>query len=174
MYYDITNTKVLHNERQARSSRPNLSLPINLSAVLAEINIAPLTYNTVTPDEYQVIEKGSVIENEGEYLITDTLVDKPLMVCINEQVANINATTGEMIVEIATPEKQNNYQAKYTELLEKKFDDIEPLTETEVQTMSDLKELWITIEALVNTGNDREVRVAACTTIDAIKTIMEE
>lgn len=171
MYYDITNKKQLRHLSLVKASRPNVSFPrVITEAILLEEKIAKLVHNKITPDEYQTVSVGNVVENNEVYSITDTLTNKPLELCIREQIVKINDTTRDTILSMASMEKQNNYQAKYTELLEKKFDMV--ITIEEESIMAELKQLWLDIETLVNTGNAKEALVDDCVTIDAIKTVI--
>jgi len=75
----------------------------------------------------------------------------------------IDANTKAKILDIAGDlEKQANYNAKYTELLEKKVDG--NITADEEATMVAIKQGWETIEKLREDGNKLEAQVNEATT----------
>lgn len=78
----------------------------------------------------------------------------------------VDKKTNFKILNLASENKQRNYLAKYNELLEKKFSGV--ITADEITSMNTLKQLWLSIETLVNDGNAEEVEIMDYITIDQL------
>ena len=115
--------------------------------------------------------------DDDEYDRMQVKMEKERLILLQEAkdrtIKAIDADTKAKILSIAGDlEKQANYNAKYTELLDKKVDG--SITVDEEATMTAIKQGWETIEKLREDGNRLEDEVQAMATIEEVFNILSK
>jgi len=182
----------LTNERGVRKAFPNTSINFKQLGTMATL-VMPTPKPTCGELE-RVVRDGTTTDGLGNLVMNWKIVDmfndrveEDVTITKAEQeteyLANklqkakdakcdlVDKATSASILEMASENKQRNYLAKYNELLEKKLDGV--ITEDETQNMTELKELWTSIETLVNNGNTKEAEIQACETVAELEAIGE-